>query len=63
MKKLLIITILIMMPIFGGCSIITLPFKIVGTALDVTKATVKTAAAVTTSAAKAAASPLKTALF
>lgn len=62
-KKLLLLTILTLMPIMSGCAILTLPFKIVGTALDVTKATVKTAASVTTTAAKAVARPVNVALF
>lgn len=62
-KILLIITCITMLTIFNGCSLITLPLKIVDTALDVTKATVTTAANVTSSAAKVAASPLRMGLF
>lgn len=57
-KKLLLLIILVLVPILSGCSILTLPFKIVNTAFDITKATVKTVASVTTSVAKAAATPL-----
>lgn len=61
--RLVIIAILLIMPILSGCAIITFPFKVAGTALDITSATVKTAANVTTSVAKAAANPIQVALF